>query len=111
MFDAATVTVQITKCHSLITFSRANSSFVLLSWFAVCVAPPLAKAFGLTTATWITLEPPSDLCTLSFSSTSFVFLSHVTFLLGQVLFLGFGEYLTTEESLQISDPCFFQLVH
>ena len=47
----------------------------------MCVAPPLAKAFGLTTATWITLEPPSDLCTLSFlllflfSSLSLYFLA------------------------------------
>lgn len=111
MFDAATVTVQITKCHSLITFSRANSSFVFLSRSAVCVAPPLVKAarshhrhVDYTRATFGPLH--------TFVSSSFIFLSHFTFLLGRVLFLGSGKYLTTtEESLQISDPCFFQLAH
>lgn len=38
MFDAATVTIQITNYHSLITFSRANSSFVFFFPSPLCVS-------------------------------------------------------------------------
>jgi hypothetical protein len=62
----------------------------------VCVAPPLVKAFGLTTATWITLEPPSDLCALSFLLLLFFSLS-LDFLAGKGVVFGIRKILNNRE--------------
>lgn len=106
MFDAAVVTVQIIKYHSLIPifprqfvlrfFFPGSLCVSLLLWQKLLVSPPPRGLHSSHLRTFAHFRFFNFFCFP---------LSHFTFLLGQVLFLGFGKYLTTtEKSLRISDP-------